>query len=396
MNPKLAIVAIGYNRVNSISRLLDSLKRADYGSDHVTLIISIDNSGSSNVEDYANKFQWDYGEKIIKTYQQRQGLRKHILQCGNFLKDFDAIAVFEDDVLVAPGFYSFMKQAVKFYSNDHRIAGISLYSHMWNVNANYNFIPEPSSSDVFFLQFAQSWGQVWLKDQWIDFMKWYEKNSEGLQPSDDIPSYVTAWPESSWLKYHIKYCIVKNKYFVYPYNSLTTCFADVGEHNRFKNTLFQVPISNNVQKNFKFDELGNNSICYDAFFERQNIGSWLGIPNEELCVDIYGTKSVPSNKKIIAYMASIQNLEFRVLNSFALDMKPHEMNLLHRIEGKAIHLYDLTSPQTTNNLKTDEIGRFMYYQKLDKSKPMVLKVAKEIFLEKVKAKIKRTKKRKGL
>ena len=73
---KLAILAIGYNRVDSISRLLESLNVANYGGDQVPLIISIDNSGSDDVEKYANQFLWKHGEKIVKTYPERLGLRK--------------------------------------------------------------------------------------------------------------------------------------------------------------------------------------------------------------------------------------------------------------------------------------------------------------------------------
>ena len=120
-----AIVAIGYNRVNSIKRLLESLLRADYLNDKVDLIISIDNSGTTSVEEYAANMEWPFGNKIIKTYPKRMGLRNHILTCGDYVEGYDGIAVFEDDIFVAPTFYSFMKQAVEFYKDDDNVA--------WNI-----------------------------------------------------------------------------------------------------------------------------------------------------------------------------------------------------------------------------------------------------------------------
>ena len=159
---KYAIVAIGYNRADSMQRLLNSLSKVEYDGDDVSIIISIDNSGTDFVEKCADKFVWDFGEKIVKTYPERLGLRNHILSCGNFLKDYDAMAVFEDDIVVAPGFYMYMKETVAKYESDDRIAGISLYNHLWNVNAKLPFQPQCSPYDVYFLQFAQSWGQIWM------------------------------------------------------------------------------------------------------------------------------------------------------------------------------------------------------------------------------------------
>ena len=109
------IIVVAYNRVKSVRRLLDSLKHVEYFGEKVDLIVSIDNSGNTDVEDYVKNFNWTYGEIIIRTFEQRQGLKNHILSCGAYLEKYDAIAVFEDDVIVSPAFYSFMRETVPFY-----------------------------------------------------------------------------------------------------------------------------------------------------------------------------------------------------------------------------------------------------------------------------------------
>ena len=111
----IAIVVIGYNRPNSMQRLLNSLKVAEYYLDDVPLIISIDNSGSNNVKEVAEKFIWPYGKKTIKTYNKRLGLKKHILECGKYTLSYKNIIVLEDDIYVSPVFYKFAKEAVEFY-----------------------------------------------------------------------------------------------------------------------------------------------------------------------------------------------------------------------------------------------------------------------------------------
>lgn len=382
MSSKFALIVIGYNRVDCIARLLDSLNNAFYMNDKVDLIISIDNSGRDDVEAYAQSFEWLHGEKIIRTFKERQGLRRHVLKCGAMVRNYDAIAVLEDDIVVAPGFYQYMKEAVEFYKNDDRIAGISLYNHLYNLNVNQNFIPAPSDSDVYFLQFAQSWGQIWMKDQWLEFEQWYNKNKMPINETENLPKFITNWPETSWLKYHIKFCVEKNKYFVYPYNSLSTCFSDVGQHCKRKNTLLQVPISMDIKKEYKFVNLDNAKVIYDVFFERKNIEEWLGLSKGSLCVDLYGSKVKPDSSNI-SYMLTCKVLNYRILKTYGLDLKPHENNIKMNIEGDVFRLYDLNIEENNSMLDDNELDRFVYYQKIYNCSLKLLLILKQRIIEKI-------------
>ena len=75
-----AIVTVGYDRPGALSRLLNSLKEADYdGFDNITLVISIDKGGDPAVTRAAEAFDWGHGEKRIIKREERMGLKKHIL-----------------------------------------------------------------------------------------------------------------------------------------------------------------------------------------------------------------------------------------------------------------------------------------------------------------------------
>lgn len=332
-----AIVAIGYNRPRSMERLLKSLAQADYDGDQVTLIISIDNSGDDSVQRCAEDFDWPFGPKIVKTYPQRMGLRRHVLTCGDLVEGYEAIAVFEDDIYVAPNFYQYMKQAVAYYERDDRIAGISLYQHLWNVHANRPFVPLADSNDVYFVQFAQSWGQVWMKRQWMAFRKWYEEQGEEFQESEDIPDYVASWPGTSWLKYHVKYCIERNKYFVYPYVSQCTNFTDAGENFAIPSTGLQVPFQTGIQREYRFVTLDDSDTVYDAFWENEKLAGILGLPADQLCTDLYGVKK---NRKNQRYWLTLEIKDYKIVRSFGLLLKPQEQNILADMEGTQIFLYD--------------------------------------------------------
>lgn len=339
---KYAIVVVGYNRTEGILRLLNSLEKADYGEDKVDLIISLDNCGNDSVEKAVEKAAWNHGEKIIRTFPERQGLRKHILACGDYLNIYEAITVLEDDLIVSPAFYSYMVQSVEYYKEDSKIAGISLYTHGMNVNEELPFIPAVDSGDVYFQQFAQSWGQIWMRDSWMEFKKWYLESKDKPIADITVPEFVSSWADNSWLKYHIKYCIENNKYFVYPYTSLTTCFSDAGEHSVGTTDFYQVRLMMDSKKNYRFAKL-EEGVVYDAFFERNDLWKYLNCKEEELCVDLYGTKANRQGKR---YWLTKKQAPYQSVKQYGLCMRPHENNVIFDIEGSDIFLYDTTKSES--------------------------------------------------
>lgn len=368
---KYAIVVVGYNRPDNVLRLLSSLEKANYENEQVDLIISIDNSGSNKVECVANEFAWKYGNKRIVTYPERMGLRKHILHCGDFVENYDAIAVLEDDLYVSEAFFQYMKAAVKKYSNDDRIAGISLYTHLWNPNPSVNlpFCPDESGYDNFFIQYAQSWGQIWMKKQWSAFMEWYKYNSDEIVLDECTPSYIATW-NNSWLKYHIKYCIEKNKYFVYPYRSYTTCFTDVGEHNDFGGAIYQVQLAKTINREFCFCDIDSvDAVCYDAYFER-DVKAFKLVNSDELIVDIYGAKPIFRSDK--RYILTTRKLNYQIIKTFELCMRPHEENIINDIKGNCIYLYD-TSITVKQKKINEEVKKYIYYHRLHGNMILIFK-----------------------
>lgn len=360
---KYAVITIGYNRPACMQRLLKSLEQANYSGENVSLIISIDHSTTQDVEKCAEAFAWSHGNKQIITYPERQGLRKHILQCGEFVKEYDAVAVFEDDIVAAPGFYQYMKATVEKYSEDERIAGGSLYSFSWNVHLNVPFEPAYSQYDAYFIQYAQSWGQIWMRKQWLDFAAWYEKHCEEFGPQEDIPQDVSSWPKTSWLKYHIKYCIEQNKYFVYPYKSLSTCFSEVGEHCWEQDSHLQVPMLTTLKETYCLPSLDDtDAVRYDAFFERVLCeGQVAGVEWKDICVNLYGFRKGYLGKR---YVLTTRSLPYQSIKTFGMELRPQEMNALCDIPGEDIFLYDLDQAAEGKAAKDNGLRVFRYRFKL--------------------------------
>lgn len=351
---KFGIIVIGYDRADSVNRLLNGLSNAYYGGDSVTLIISIDKSNVVEVYDVAQKFNWKNGNKIIETQEKRLGLKKHILKCGSYMEKYglDAVAVFEDDVYPSKAFFEYMKQTVTQYQDNQDIAGISLYSQPMNKGARLPFIPNPSKYDVYFVQYAESWGQIWLRNQWKDFSKWLMNENDDVFVPEKIPPFVCGFGDRSWLKYHIKYCIEKNKYFVYPYKSYSTCFCDAGEHSGGGITLYQTPLEESAAYKLRLPDGFDEAVVYDAFFEVVD-------KTNTICFDLYGQKiDYTGYKKLVTCH---NDVPFKCIETYGLQIKPHEMNYFMKIPGNSIYVYDLEENCIKNRKKVDLVEKLNYY-----------------------------------
>jgi hypothetical protein len=291
---KPAIVVAGYNRDESLKRLLQSLSKASYPKINITLVISIDRSNNDNVREVAEKFTWKHGKKEVILHKERLGLKKHILVCGDLTNLYDSIILLEDDLFVSPYYYNYTVDSLRFYEEENRVAGISLYNYKMNEYVGKVFEPIHDGNDIYFIQTASSWGQAWTKEQWNGFRTWYNRGVRYLADNDKIPNSVINWSEKSWKKYFIKYMVENNKYFVFPRISLTTNCGDIGEHHKSISPVVQVPILNGY-KTFRMCNIKDSLSIYDAYYEI--IPSILNRFNEKISkydyeVDIYGQKNI--------------------------------------------------------------------------------------------------------
>lgn len=352
----IAIVAVGYNRPDSLEQLLRTIVNADYADDQVDLIISLD-KGEKQKENIsvAEKIYWQHGEKIIRSFPERVGLRAHIIQCGDLTDKYDAVVVLEDDLLVSPSFYSYVKQALYNYCDDEHIGGISLYRHYLNQGVNRPFEPVNNGYDIYLQQFAASWGQCWSKRMWDDFRKWYSINADkDLSEGNLLPSYISNWNQESWLKYYMRYIVEKDKYFIYPYYSLSTNCSEVGEHSRLPNNDYQVPLQEGSPQ-YRFPTF-EQSIKYDVFFERVGIDNIIfpELHGRKL-LDLYGNRTAYGNAR---YLISTNSLPYKVVRKAQLRYRPIEVNAIKPINGEGLYVYDLKVTAPSPKVRSIVLTRF--------------------------------------
>lgn len=332
----IAIVVVTYNRLDSLKRLLFSLEQANYSNESPTLIISIDKGPSDIVERFADNYHWKHGEKIVRKHDVNLGLRNHMMSLGEWFDYYETIIVLEDDIVVSPCFYAYARQAADKYMGSEDICGISLYGFTRNYQTRMPFIPKSSEYDGYFMNCAMSWGEVWMKPQWIEFYDWYLNNQE-FEYQPNLPALICRW-RKSWLKYHTRYCIETNKYFLFPYVSLSTNSGDVGVHvGKGKKWGFQVPLQHGNKTQYRLPDNPRDAVCYDGFFENKSIYEVLGLDEKECCIDLNGTQCNIQKKR---YWLTLQKSEFPIVKSFALSQRPIEMSVINSEPGNEIFLYD--------------------------------------------------------
>ena len=353
---KPAIVVVGYNRPDALKRLLNSLGNAVYTDDDIHLIISLDKS--DNQEDVckvADEFIWNYGKKIIRKFTERQGLRKHIIQCGDLTEKYGAIIVLEDDLLVSTDFYEYVKQALSFYEHEISITGIALYSHEWNGYSRRNFVPIADQYDTYLGQFSITWGQCWTYEWWSNFKKWYLEHENNLVDNPKIPNNINRWSDKSWGKYFVNYIVETDKYYVIPRVSRSTNCSDVGEHVIIADNVHQVRMMTGNVETYHFAPI-TDSQKYDIYFESTNIKDCFDDAiRDNLVIDLAGYGRIETDKR---YLLSTCSLPFKIIETYGLQLRPYEMNIFNKVPGESIFLYDTTAKGSVKSKNNVDVMRY--------------------------------------
>ena len=378
-----AIVVVGYKRPLALKRLLTTIAQANYnGYRDIPLIISIDRGDCSETVRVARDFVWQYGIKRVIEHPQNLGLRQHILSCGDLTREYGAVIVLEDDLLVSPEFYHYTVKASAFYNDSPEIGGISLYSYDFNEYAETKFIPLEDGYDNYFIQTASSWGQAWTLEQWESFRQWYDADPCMLSIDKVAPRKLQEWSETSWKKYFIKYIIATNKYFMYPRISLSTNSGDRGT-NHGGGGNFQVSLLMG-SKQYNFSQLEESLSVYDSHYEikascLKRVNSQL--PDINFECDFYGTKTF--NNIQADYLLSIKECSAPLL-TYGLSLVPQELNVVFDLPGDCFSLGETKSFRSAK-LATKVIQIKYLHKNLGWQR--YLDILKQTFIDLIKKKI---------
>ena len=331
-----AIVVAAYNRAASLSRLLTAISKGVFRVEPVTLHISIDKGPSADVAQVAEEFEWSHGEKVVEAHPARMGLKAHLLYCGGLAKRYGSIVLLEDDLYVAPAFYSYASTAIGEYATDERIAGVSLYHYEAAESCRLPFHPVETGRSCYFMQWTSSWGQAWTAAQWGAFEAWLGGGEGKERVEQWLPEFVRGWEPDSWKRLHIAYLRATGKYFVYPRVGLSTHFGEAGTHSVLRGA-DQTPLVTGVPE-WSWEGLDESLAVYDAWFELLSdrvVQMQPDLRGLDFEVDLYGAKEKEALK---AELVLTSRRGANALRSYALDLLPPIANVVQGLEGEGIYL----------------------------------------------------------
>lgn len=351
---RLAVVVVGYNRLDSIKRVLSSVTEAHYPAEDIPLVLSIDCSGDKELYEYVRNYQWVHGEKYVNIQQERLGLKKHLFQCCGLSKYFKGVIILEDDSFVAPYFYYYANDAVDKYGDDNLVCGISLYVSHNNEYVNVPFFPYNNGSDVFLLQDVQTRGECFTYSQWKQFEEWLPDNENRDYAEVYMPESIKGWTKA-WSKYFYAYMVESGKYFVYPYASFVTNMGAVGEHGTSVSNVVQVCLEWGMKK-YVMPE-ASKLTRYDAFYCNEMLYDKLQLTPQELCIDYYGFNPNIQNRR---YILTYKLLPYECVRTYGLHVYPLEANVFMDIQGEGLYLYDTTKPAKSKGKFNNIFAAYIY------------------------------------
>lgn len=259
--PKGAICVVAYNRINAIVRMLDKIYSSDLGD--LPVYVSIDYSEKQTEIVSILESKAYYNKINIICHNVNLGLKKHVLFCGDIIREYDYLVVLEDDLLISSYIIDYVEECLK--TSLHKVATISLYSYHRSEGDLCSFIPIASGYDNYYMQFPSSWGQVYTKPMWFGFREWLDRNDCEMFNDDLVPEYICRWPASSWKKHFLRYMIHNDLYSIYPYFSLTSNPGEDGTHHKDVGNKW---VSNILQSNRRWDikPLEQSDVIYNCHF----------------------------------------------------------------------------------------------------------------------------------
>ena len=170
-----------------------------------------------------------------------------------------------------------------------------------------------------------------------------------------MPGRIYGWKQS-WAKYYTSYITETDKYYVIPHKAVSSVFGEVGVHAKSRSLDNQVPL---YLGNKKFEMIEfQQGVHYDTFFENIDLKQMIKqkFDIDDVCIDIYAHRKLEYIKN--RYLLSTRKLDKRIIASYALDMKPQEMNVIFDVRGHDIFLYDMNVDEKNRIYKKK--NRIMY------------------------------------
>jgi hypothetical protein len=326
----------------------------------INLVISVEGNASEDVVAYVEGLTWSYGNfKIVKQTSQL-GVDAHNLACMRMAEEIGNVLILEDDLVVSSHFQAYLDAALPNYEETPEVFGVSLYRYSINEKNHFPFQLLPNNEFAYYQQRSSSKGTFYTWNKLEPFFN-FMASFDGDYSKFHLPQNVLKWSDEVFEKAVYIFLQASNSYMLFPRESFSTDFADIGVHMKKQTNKYvhQSPLYLSSQIG-SIPSLNTAENKYDAFYELspETVVKYnpalKAYPFE---MDCYGNK----DKSMVRteYLLSSKKCDNPVLG-WERRLKPEVNNILLNNQGEHYSLGKVncfSSERSIPDLKED----FLYY-----------------------------------
>ena len=230
------VVLVAYNRPEALKKALESLAANDL-AEQTDLFIRIDGpKGPTDVakveavQEVARKAKGFRNVEVTSATENRGLACSVIAAVDRVLEISDTVIVVEDDLLVHPGFLTYMNTALEYYASQSEVWSVCGYSNRIHIPEGYGF-------DAYFGPRSSSWGWGTWRDRWqsVDWnpaLESLQKNARSFNRwgGSDCAKMLRCWMQGRNQSWAIRFCysqFIQGKTSLFPALSLVDPSAGV-------------------------------------------------------------------------------------------------------------------------------------------------------------------------
>ncbi|KAG8719876.1 hypothetical protein FRC08_001800 [Ceratobasidium sp. 394] len=221
--PRIELAVITHDRPWSLTRLLNSIKRAHYFGDTVNIVINLEQTADLETRHIAETFSMNLngGHVTVRHRIVYAGLMAAVVESWHPRGNHSYGVILEDDVELSPMFYAWVKFCILRYRYDARnnqssqLYGVSLYQPKvteLRMEGRRPFDPKDIFAKLqlehahtpYLSQVPCSWGAVYFPEHWREFQRYLAlRLSEHSMPVSDlvVPDLRSNKWSRSWKKF---------------------------------------------------------------------------------------------------------------------------------------------------------------------------------------------------
>ena len=336
-----AVVVIAYRRAASLSRLLDSLRAADYpdGVD-VPLVISIDGGPYRDdaVVRLAEAADWPAGPKEVVAHDRHLGLPDHLVRCGDLSVRLGAVAILEEDLVVSARWHAYASAALAAVASDERVALEALGSPWFIGFSGDPFTPLADGADSFYGRFPYTAGLVVTAGQWTR-LRPVLAGREPVLPHAGLHAAYRRLPADEWLPRLARDLVAADRYVLYPRVSLAVQWGDAGTHFGRPTRWFQAPLERR-RAAWSFHGLDAADAVYDGFMELdglvlRRLSPAVASATTDVATDLWANRR--RSNVTTPFVVTTRPVR-RAVATWGAEARPLEANVVDGVPGDAIRL----------------------------------------------------------